>query len=151
MIEFKLRESRNLDQALQEVSPKLERNILRSALREGGNLVRDAAKRGAPIKSGLLQRSIKTIIRVLHGEVTASVGIFTPSGKAKGKIYAFYAMWVELGHRIGTRTSRLKLSKTMTAGFVRGRPFLLPALYAKQGEVQRTVMEHIAQRLDEVV
>lgn len=164
MIAGRIRDSdfRNLDQALQQVEPKLQRNILRTAVRAAGNVIRDAARQQAPQgESGLLRRSIRTVVRRGQvGQARASVGVFAPTGKAaqkKNATWAFYAMWVELGHRIiprlpkGARVRLKKLQERLGAGRVRPRPFLLPALYAKQEEAKQVLEEHIRSRLDELV
>ena len=55
---------RNLDEALQQVEPKLRQNVLRTGIRAACTVIRDAAQRGAPQgETGLLRRSIRTVIR----------------------------------------------------------------------------------------
>ena len=153
MIQTRVRESRNLDQALQEIEPKLSRNILRTAVRAGGNVVRDEARTRIRSRSGRLRRQIRTVVRRGRpGQTVASVGVFTRGRKDD----AFYAPFVERGHRIVPRRPkgarvRLRTRWQVATGFVRPYPFLLPALAAKQAEVQRVVMEHIASRLSELV
>jgi HK97 gp10 family phage protein len=152
VISGSLRESRNLDLALSEVEPKMRRNVLRTALRAGGNVVRDEARRTAPKKSGILRRAIKTVLRRERGtEVRASVGVFG----GKGKNDAFYASFVEAGHRIVARRGKGIAARRRQArqegGRVKPYPFLLPALIRKQNEVQETVMNHIADRLSDLV
>lgn len=162
MISAKLRGFESLDQALQQVEPRMQRNILRTGIRAACNVIRDAAQRGAPQgERGLLRRSIRTVVRRGRpGEARGSVGVFAPSGKAaqkKNAAWAFYAMWVELGHRIiprlpkGARVRLQKLRERLAAGTVRPRPFLLPALYAKQEEAKQVLEAHIRERLDELV
>lgn len=164
MIAARVRESdfRSLDERLVTLEPKLARNILRTAVRAGGNVVRDAARARVPKDTGLLRRNIRTVVRRGRpGEVVASVGVFAPKppkGGGKAKVYAYYAPWVERGHKIvprrgltpSTLRQRREAAKVRGAR-VRPYPFLLPALVAKQAEVQRVVMEHIARRLGEVV
>jgi HK97 gp10 family phage protein len=141
MISLKIRDPDNLDQKLQQVEPKLSRNILRTAVRAGGNIVRDAARDRVNSRSGLLRRDIKTHVRRGRvGQTIASVGVMSRGKKQE----AFYALFVEKGHRIRTRSGA-------DMGMVKPYPFLLPALAAKQSEVHRTVMEHIARRLGELV
>ena len=153
---------RNLDEALQQVEPRMQRNILRTGIRAACNVLRDAAQRGAPQgERGLLRRSIRTVLRRGRpGEARGSVGVFAPSGKAaqkKRSAWAYYAMWVELGHRIIARLpkgARVRLRKRLeqrAAGTVRPRPFLLPALYAKQAEATQVLEDHIRARLHELV
>lgn len=160
MIEYKVRESRNLDEALRQIEPKLVANILRTAVRAAGNIVRDAARQNAPVKSGLLKHDIRTVVRRSGvSEARASVGVFSSavrSGSKTHRGFAFYASFVEKGHRIVPRSSKValvgrRIQANISGGVVAAKPFLLPALVAKQAEIKRAVMEHIARRLDELV
>lgn len=151
-----------VDQVLRQVEPKLQRNILRSAVRKGAAIVRQEARQRAPFQTGLLRRSIRTISRRGRpGQVVVSVGVVAPSARAKGRDWAFYADWVERGHRIVPRGSgtgerftlrtRRRAAQLAGGGMVRPRPFLRPALEARQRDVHAAVMGEIARRLGELV
>lgn len=154
MIQLRLRDHQTVDEKLQQIEPKLARNILRTAVRAGGNIVRNAARDRIKSRSGLLRREVRTVVRRgKPGETVASVGVFARGKKGD----AFYALFVEKGHRIvprGGRIRSLQIRRRMAkqaGGRVKPHPFLLPALAAKQAEVHRVVMEHIARRLGELV
>lgn len=166
MIEVTLRGMEQLDRRLLDLEPKLSRSILRTAVRRAANVVRDAARAGAPKgKTGVLRRSIRTTLRRGKPGLTVasvSAGSSTAAQKRRGQD-AFYARFVERGHKIvprskgGGRTSissRRRLAedrrRKLGGGFVEGRPFLLPALVAQRAEVERVMRDEISRRLGEL-
>ena len=80
-----------LDDLLKTLPKKIERNIMRAALREGGVVMREAVKQRVPVDDGTLRRSVRVSTRSRKGEVFASV----KAGNKK----AFYANMVEFGTR----------------------------------------------------
>lgn len=82
---------RQLDDLLKTLPKNIQRNILRAALREGGVVLRQEARRLAPVEDGALRRSIRVSTRSQRGVPYASV-------KA-GSSAAFYAHMVEFGTR----------------------------------------------------
>ncbi|MBK8916360.1 MAG: HK97 gp10 family phage protein [Phycisphaerales bacterium] len=78
----------DLQKFLDQLPAKVEKNILRGALRAGAKVVRDYAKATAPRDTGFLAQSIKSGSRAKGGTVT---------GYAKTD--AFYAHLVEYGTR----------------------------------------------------
>lgn len=82
---------RELDQLLQTLPVKMERNILRAALRAGGVILRKEARERVPTDQGDLLRSIRITSRVQRGQVQIGV-------KA-GNSVAYYAHMVEYGTR----------------------------------------------------
>lgn len=80
-----------LDELLKTLPKKLERNVMRAALREGGVVMREEARRRAPVDDGLLRKSIRVSTRSQKGSLYASV----KAGNKK----AFYAHMVEYGTR----------------------------------------------------
>lgn len=138
---------RELDAMLQSLAPKIERNILRSALRAGGNEFKDEAKANVPVKSGALRRSIKVSTKAKGGRVTVSV-------KAGGKL-APHAMLIEYGtkpHKITPKgAGGLLIGGNVVAVVhhpgVKPHQFLRPALDSKQGEAVAAVAAQIRKRL----
>lgn len=137
-VRFRLRNIATLDEQLAQIEPKLQRKVMRRALRVGGNIVRDEARRRAPVRGGLLRRSIQTRVGRSRrtGQWTASVGVF-PAG---GRSWPFYAGFVERGHRVhgGGRA-------------VPPRPYLLASLLARQHDVHQAIMDQLASSLNELV
>ena len=84
---FNVRGLKELHQMLQQLPVRIERNIMRGAIRAGANVFRDAARQAAPVDDGRLKRSIKTSsTNVKRGKVTVNVGSDL-----------FYARMVEFG------------------------------------------------------
>jgi HK97 gp10 family phage protein len=74
---------------LQTLPVKVERNIMRAALRAGAAVLREEARNNVPVKDGLLRKSIRVTTGSKNGIVTAAV-------KTDRRI-AFYAHMVEYG------------------------------------------------------
>lgn len=100
---------RQLDDLLKTLPKKLERNVMRAALRAGGVVLREEARQKAPVDDGLLRKSIRVSTRSQRGTLYASV-------KAGSK-RAFYAHMVEFG----TRAHKIK-AKPQRALDVNGNP-----------------------------
>lgn len=134
-----------LDKFLQELPVKIERNILRSALRAGALVVRDEARTNIHPVSGVLADSLKVTTRARGGKVSATVGT-----------KVFYAKFVEYGTRPHTITARDGGALRFGGGFVksvehpgiaRPRPFLRPAFDAKVLEAVVAIGEQVKRRL----
>lgn len=137
-----------LNKFLQEMPVKMEKNVLRAALRAGGNVIRDEAKLNVPVKSGVLRDGLKVSTRNKWGAVTATV-------KTTGK-HSFIAQWVEFGtaaHNIKPRQGGKGLSfGGLFAASVdhpgsSAKPFLRPALDNKAGAAVVAVGNAIKKRL----
>lgn len=86
-----IRGGRELAQFLQQLPVKVEKNIMRAALRAGAAVLREAARNNVPVDDGLLRKSVRVSTNSKHGVVTATV----KAGDKK----AFYAHMVEYGTR----------------------------------------------------
>lgn len=117
-----------LHKALQDLPVKLEKKILRGALRAGAKVMADAAKSNVPVKSGALRKSIRLSAKTKRGRVTATV-------KA-GNAQAFYAHMVEFGtaaHRIAPKKADALATpagprKSIEHPGAKPKPFMRPAL-----------------------
>jgi HK97 gp10 family phage protein len=118
---------REIDAWLQQLPVKVERNVLRSALRAGVNEFRDEARLRVPVDEGDLKDSIRTTTRSKRGTVYASV-------KAGGK-KAPHWHWVEFGvaaHKIKAKPEHALSFGGVTVREVdhpgaRPQPFFRPA------------------------
>lgn len=83
-----------LDAFLATLPEKLQRNVLRGALRAGAGVIRDAAKANVATRSGDLARSLK-------------IGSFARDGQVVGRVRTrlFYAPMVEFGTKPHTITA----------------------------------------------
>lgn len=138
---------RQLDDLLKSLAPKIEKNILRTALRAGGNILRDEARALAPRKSGDLAKSIRVSTRIRKGQVTASV-------KAGNRI-AYYAYMVEFGTRAhaekAPKGSAMEINgvarKEVAHPGAQEKPFLRKAADNKFAEAIGAITAKIRERL----
>lgn len=164
---------RELDAFLQSLPVKVEKNILRSALRAGANEFKAEIKANAPVDDGDLRDSVRVSTRSKGGTVYASV----KAGNKK----AWYAHLVEFGtraHLIKVQDSERPVNYRLTAkrgtlthmsmrtinrnalkigsNFVgpvvnhpgaRPHPFVRPALDTKAGAAVAATAAKIRQRL----
>ena len=89
MADIKITGLAALQRALNELPSKIERNIVRSALRAGGREFVKAAKAAVPVDSQDLKKSIRVSTSTRNGKPAAEV----KAGNKK----AFYAHMVEFG------------------------------------------------------
>jgi HK97 gp10 family phage protein len=139
---------RELDAFLQTLSAKIERNILRSALRQGANVFRDEVRAnidtGGLRDSGDLRRSVKVSTNAKRGRVTASMTV--------GNKKVFYAHMLEFGVQphstkkgASVRSGR-NPSANPHPGF-QAKPFMRPALDTKVPAALLAVTAQIRKRL----
>lgn len=143
---------KELAQFLQQLPVKLEKNIMRGALRAGAKVIADEAKINVPIQDGDLRRSIRVSSNAKRGRVEAKA-------KAGGK-KAWYAAIVEFGaapHIIkgkggkmlkftGRDGRKVEIAQVSHPGF-KPRPYLRPALDAKAKQSIVEVGNYIKARL----
>jgi HK97 gp10 family phage protein len=138
---------RELDAFLQTLSVKVERNILRAALRAGANEFKAEAQAKVPVLSGKLRRSLKVSTGSKNGRVTAKL-------KVGGKL-APHAMLVEFGtkpHKIVPEGAGGLLIGGHVVGAVhhpgaKAKPFLRPAFDGKSTAAIGAVAAKIRERL----
>jgi HK97 gp10 family phage protein len=87
-------------QALKELDRKVQKSILRKGLRAGAKVMLSPARAGAPDRTGRIRRNIKVRAgRSSKGRVSISVGVNARDFTGP----AFYAAFVLLGHKVGSR------------------------------------------------
>jgi len=143
--EFRVAGLAELYQTLEQLPLKLEKNILRGAIRAGAKVVADDARRRAPVLTeadprrvpGALAKSVRVMSTgvkggVVKGGVVVGQGR-TLVGRGAGRQVAdvFYAHFVEYG------------TVNMAA-----RPFLRPAMDSKSGEAVEVTAQYIRDRLE---
>lgn len=117
-----------LQKFLDELPVKVEKNIMRGALRAGMNTVKPVAQQNIHSVSGLLAAGLKISTNSRGGTVTASL-------KAKGP-HGFIAKWIEFGtraHNIAAKTGGWLsfggvFAKSVAHPGARPKPFMRPAL-----------------------
>lgn len=154
MAEFEIKGGAELQRALNELPVKLERNVMRGALRAAAVQIEQEAKARAPADSGKLRDSIRVSTGAKRGgTVYAHVKV---GGVKKGD--AFYARFVEFGtrpHEIRPRRSASLFIGGLLRTLVRhpgtqARPFLRPAFDSKAGEAIRAFGDYMAARLERI-
>lgn len=101
-----------LQKLLDTLPVKVEKNIMRGALRAGAKVILEEAKSNVPIKTGDLRRSLRVSTRAQRQRVSAKVSSGMP-----------IARWVEFGtraHYIHVEESERPLNKRLSRKF--GRP-----------------------------
>lgn len=133
MLEVKLKGFEELQKALSELPDKIERNIVRAALRAAAKVTEAEAKRLVPVRTGKLRDSIRVSTRLVKGSPKATI---TAGGRKKGA--PFYAHLVEFGakaHFIKPKKAKsLFIAGVLRDGVnhpgARKHPFMRPALDA---------------------
>ena len=143
-----------LAKALMELAPKIEKNILRGAVRAGSVVIQKEAQSRAPVLQSPDPRrkpgTLKNAIRVRGAKIVRGVGVvggvivrpltagqiskFKSQGGGKGANNPddpFYANFVEFG--------TVKMAQ---------RPFMRPALSSKAQAAIDTVAQYTRERLD---
>jgi HK97 gp10 family phage protein len=138
---------RELDAFLQTLSVKMERNILRAALRAGANEFKAEAKSRVPVVHGDLLRSTRVTTGSKAGVVYARVKV----GGKKAKHWR----WVEFGtaaHKIMPKgAGALHFGATTVDGVhhpgAKPHPFMRPAFDAKSAAAIAAVAAKVRERL----
>lgn len=162
---------RNLD----ELPAKIERNIMRGALRAGANVIADEARRLVPVQSGQLKESIRVSVRPLPGgRIVATVKaggrfkVYKGGTAIKGAPYKtdrkyggvdyhapYYAHFVEFGtsrHWIKPRNRKSLfiaglLREVVDHPGARPKPFMRPAFDGKAQAAIEAMAEYIRNRI----
>lgn len=152
---FEAQGMKALEAALDQLPVNIERNIARGAVRAGGAVFRDEARRLAPVLSGALQKSIRVVARRgSPGRVLVNV----VAGR-NGKGQPWYARFVEFGTAphvekpvlgkallIGNKTFAQEVQHPGAAP----KPFMRPAFDTKAREAVQAVGDYIRMRLDKL-
>ncbi len=138
---------RELDAFLQQLPVKVEKNILRAALRAGANEFKEEAKQRVPVDEGDLRASIRVTTRTKRGTVYASL-------KVGGK-RAPHANLVEFG----TTAHKIVAKKQGALSFngiavrevdhpgAKAQPFMRPAADSRPPQAVAAVAAKIRERL----
>jgi HK97 gp10 family phage protein len=136
-----------LDALLQTLPTKVEKNIMRSALRAGAKVFLEEVKQNIPYDTGTLRASARITTRGRAGAVTASVKV--------GNRQAFYANMVEFGTRphkiVAPRGHSLNVNgqevRSVDHPGIRPHPFARPAAEHRFREAVAAVQAKVRQRL----
>lgn len=167
---FNVQGLKELHAMLQELPVRIERNIMRGAIRAGANVYRDAARAAAPVDDGTLKRSIKTgSTNVKKGKVVVNVGTdlyyarmvefgtasyYTGTGRTVGKPYK-----IPKTSKTGKMTKRLKkalrfngvIVNSATHPGIKPQPFMRRAFDGASDQAVATFAQYVATRLDKEI
>lgn len=138
---------RGLDDLLQTLAPKIQKNVQRTALRAGAKVYLREVQQRIPVASGQLRASARVTSRAKGATVSASVKV--------GNFVAWYAHMVEFGTR--PHVIRAKPGHALRFGGVtarevhhpgtRARPFMRPAADAGFSEAVQAYATKLRQRM----
>lgn len=117
---------------LNSLPEKLEKKVVRKAVRKGANIVRDKARELVDKDTHNLEKSIVTSNAKVEGKIACKVSL--KQRKTKKAKDPYYGYFKELG------TSKMAAS-----------PFMRPAVDESEGEVLNVVVNEIKSNLDEVI
>lgn len=157
---------------MEQLPIRLEKSVMRGAIRAGSKIVADQARRNAPVLQtpdkrrvfGALAKSIRVMATgvknsVVRGGVVAGGKTSVGRGKNKEAADAFYAMWVEYGHLIrtagqrlmgGTRSKQAQRASLAASGAasVPPHPFMRPAIDSKTQAAIDATAQYIRDRVE---
>lgn len=146
-----------LYKSLSALPAKIEKNLLRGALRAGGKEYADEARARVPVRSGDLRESIRVSARAVRGRVVATVKA------GGGKKDVFYAHLVEHGtapHVIiaggGTKAGKVLAAGARIFGAkvdhpgATAKPFMRPAFDTKSGDALDGVTAYLRKRIEKL-
>ena len=138
----------DLARFLDELPIKLQKNVMRGALRAGMKPVLEDAKAGAAYSSGLLRDGLKIGTKSRGGTVTATV-------TAKGE-HGYVARWVEYGtkpHTIAAKDHAMFFGghfvQSVQHPGTKPHPFMRPALDSQATAAVVAAAEYMKQRLSD--
>lgn len=139
---------RELDELLQTLPTKIERNVTRAGLRAGAVVFREEVRNNVPVSSGALKKSVRITTRAKAGQVSASVKVGNPT--------AWYVHLVEFGTRphVISAAPRRGLSvngtprREVNHPGAQGKPFVRPAVDSKFPEAVAAVEKKVRELLN---
>lgn len=113
-----------IDRKLKTLVPRLQKKVIRQAMRKAMALVTEEARARVPVDTGELRKAIKT--RAAKRRRRGEIGVDTRVGEGDFKGETFYGGMVEFG------TSKMP-----------PRPFMAPAYDGKKDEARRIATDEI--------
>jgi len=160
--DFTVKGLKELNDALDQFPEKLQRNVLRGAIRAALKIILDDAAARVSVISGLLKKSLRISVRIVDGNVVGTLkaggGVNVKTGDKKNRRVAFYAHMVEFG--TAAHVIRAIRAKALSIGgyFARDishpgaqeKPFMRPAIAAKTAAATEAFADYVRVRLDKL-
>jgi HK97 gp10 family phage protein len=167
MADLKITGLDDVRRRIEGVSDKLVKNVLRSAVRQGANVVRNQARANfnGAVGPNDVTTALRSSIRVTPRRGTPTrVSVSVVAGemtKAQTKKFginsAFYALWVEKGHinrkagqALRGSKATLKTIREASTNNTPAHPFMQPAIETKAQEALNVIVQAIGEKLPEV-
>jgi hypothetical protein len=131
-----------LDRKFRELPIKVEKKVLRDALRPAAKVILDAARALAPSRSGLLKGSLKVRAQGRSRRRPNAVGFVVQTAEGDYKGETFYGAFLMLGHRLGSR----KLGNRRR--LIAGKNFLRQALDTSGEAAKADALERIKEGIE---
>ena len=166
----KVKGLKELAHMMQQLPEKMEKNVMRGALRAGAKVLEAETLNNVPVDQGALKKSIKIRTSNKRGEIVASVR--ATDFKARWIEYGTAAHWIKVDEKAApTRMTRrglkavsvstlnemaakgsLKIGETFAGASVlhpgaKAQPYMRPALDAKSTEAVIAAGNYIKNRL----
>lgn len=122
--------AKELEKKLKSFEPKLGRQIVKQALRNGAKVILAAAKANVPVRSGALKKSLK--VRAMKKR-RHSYGVMVATSDDWFKGEQFYGAFLEFG------TSRMA-----------ARPFVRPAFDSEKDTAEKIIINDLRQGIEKV-
>lgn len=137
----------DLQKFMDELTPKMEANVMRGALRAGMSEVLPVARSNIHSVSGELANGLKLTTKIKRGVVIAAI-------TAKG-VHGFVARWVEFGtaaHKISAKAAKVLsiggfFTKSVQHPGAKAHPFMRPALDQQASAATIAAGNYIKNRL----
>lgn len=143
---LRLEGGKALERKLKTLPTRVRNKVVRTALREGAKIVQHATKELAPVRTGLLKKSIKVrAAKRKRGRIAINVQM--GAGDYKGE--TFYGAFIEYGHRLGKRTNGIKRAQKKKQAindprpFIEGQHFMETAFNNTSATAARTIEQSI--------
>lgn len=157
---------KELSEALDSLEPRMQRNILRGAVKEGARVVREVTEGKAALAtngSGILSRSIAVSTRgtstkevARRGYVTAGIKVQSGKygrtrkgrdGKVVGYVYNPARIWHFIEFGTAARTQK-KFKRRV--GSMKPHPFIRPAMTQAEREVLQAMVDYCGKRFTKI-
>ena len=155
-VEVKINGLKELSKALNELPGRVARNIIGTALRAGGNVIKNQAKANLPENYTTLRKSLVVVVGKQRDPYTRSAIIGPTVGK-RAKYDGWYAHIVEGGalpHEIPARFKKVEARDGQIFGSlvhhpgVHAKPFMRPAFESTKQKVVDAMAEKIRARIE---
>ena len=136
---------KEVNAALSELVKKVQRKVISKAVRAGAKPIQAKAKTLAPIKTKILQKSIKVRVSKYVGKrkkKRGEVAINVQTGKGDYKGDTFYGAFQEFGWKAGKRGSENRTE-------IPGKHYLENAYKAERDAAVRAIVDELKRGVEE--